>query len=887
MKSKSRKNNKSDSALPSQYNHREVEERWRDHWEKGGYFRGDVKGKGEPFVIVIPPPNITSKLHIGHVPMLTLQDLLIRWQRMRGRNVCWVPGTDHAGIATQNVVERELAKAGKTRHDLGREEFVKKVWAWREEYGNAITEQVRRLGCSCDWPRQKFTLDEDLSRAVREQFVRLYEEGLIYRGSYIVNWCPRCGTAISDLEVEYEEEDAHLYHITYPFVEGEGGLVVATTRPETLFGDTAVAVNPKDKRHRGVVGKKVRLPLTEREIPVIGDDYVDTEFGTGALKITPAHDPNDFEVGQRHKLPVVVAMDEGAVMNEAAGKYKGMSREDCRAAAVKDLEKEGLLVKTEDYHHSVGHCSRCHVAVEPYYSRQWFVRMKEMAAAAIKASDKGEVVFHPARWSKLYKNWLENIRDWCISRQLWWGHRIPVFYCAKCDKEIVTREDVSKCPDCGGGVKQDEDVLDTWFSSNLWPFSVFGWPEETAELKKFYPTSVLVTSWDIIFFWVARMVMAGLKFMGEVPFKDVIINSLIMDEHGKKMSKSSDAAVDPLEVMDKYGTDAMRFSYLISETFIQHLPFSIKRVEGHRNFINKIWNASRYILSKLEGENVDLDKLSENLEPFDYWILDEHRVMTEEMDKAMQKYRFYHGAEAAYHYFWHSFCDHYLEYSKLKLVAGGKRADSARRVLLYVLERFVRLMHPMMPFVSEELYSKLPDAKESVVLAGWPEAKELDFVKKYEAEIKLARAARELGFGINTWRSFNKISPKIPNDYMLFIPEGGEGQALGQESFKEYFRSLIRNGNITVSKQNKKVAKDDKSLGCHGTCTMGTVPKAMMDRRKEDAAKRCGELEKLIEAKQKRLADPKFTKQAPERVIEAEKKKLGEYQAELARLTGE
>ncbi len=865
--------------LSPQYDHRQVEERWRDHWEQGGYFRGDAKAKGEPFSIVIPPPNVTSKLHIGHVPMLTLQDMLIRWQRMRGRNVCWVPGTDHAGIATQNVVERELAKEGKTRHDLGREEFVKRVWDWRDKCGNEITNQIRRLGCSCDWPRERFTLDEGLSRAVREQFVRLYQEGLIYRGEYIVNWCPRCCTAISDLEVEYEEEDGHLYHITYPFSEGEGGLTVATTRPETLFGDVAVAVNPSDKRHKGAVGKQVRLPLTDREIPVIGDDYVDTEFGTGALKITPAHDPNDFEVGQRHKLPVVVAMNEQAVMSEAAGKYKGLSREDCRAAALKDLEQQGLLVKIENHTHSVGHCSRCQVTVEPYYSRQWFVKMKDMARAAGEAVDKGEVVFHPARWSKLYKNWLDNIRDWCISRQLWWGHRIPVFYCEKCENEIVSLDDVEKCPDCGGGVKQDEDVLDTWFSSNLWPFSVFGWPEQTDDLKKFYPTSVLVTSWDIIFFWVARMVMAGIKFMDKAPFKDVLINSLIMDEHGKKMSKSSGTAIDPLEVMEQYGTDAMRFSYLISETFIQHLPFSLKRVEGHRNFINKIWNASRYILSKLAGEKVELDKLQEDLEPFDYWILDEHRKMMSELDKAMEKYRFYQGAEAVYHYFWHSFCDHYVEYSKLKLVAGGKRAASARRVLLFVLDRFTRLIHPMMPFVSEELHSKLPGAKESVVLAGWPEAKELDFVQEHAVEIKRVQMVLELGRQVGVQRSENKVPPKEATDLAIKMP-AGQNQRDFDEQWGEYFIWLARRGHVRLLETDKQAAKDDPLLGFSIEVTIPEISEAA----KHDLAGRRVELEKLIEDKEKRLANPKFADKAPEQVVAAERKKLGEYRAELERL---
>ena len=712
--------------LPKSYEPRGVEEKWYSYWLEKGYFHADETDDSRPtYSIVIPPPNVTGSLHMGHALNSTLQDILCRWKRMEGYNVLWMPGTDHAGIATQNVVEKELAKEGLTRHDLGREEFLKRVWQWKDKYGNYIIEQFKRLGTSCDWERTRFTMDEGFSRAVREVFVRLYEEGLIYRGDYMVNWCPRCHTALSDLEVEYENEEGGLWYIAYPLEDGSGEVVVATTRPETLLGDTAVAVNPEDPRYKDMVGKRVILPVVEKPIPVIGDPYVDMEFGTGALKITPAHDPNDFEIGKAHGLEVVNVMNPDGTMNEKAGRYAGMDRFECRKAIVKELEEKCLLRKFEPYVHSVGHCYRCHTAIEPYISTQWFVKTKPLAELAIKAVEEGRTRIIPENWTKVYYEWMYNIRDWCISRQIWWGHQIPAWYCKDCGEISVSREDITWCLHCGSeNIQRDPDVLDTWFSSALWPFGTMGWPEMTKTLERFYPTSCLVTGFDILFFWVARMMMMGLKFMGDVPFYHVYIHALVRDEEGQKMSKTRGNVIDPLVMMDRYGTDAFRFTLAAFAAQGRDIRMSEKRIEGYRHFVNKVWNASRFVLMNLEGYTPgELDQ--NGLAPVHRWILSRLAHAVAQANRALEAYEFDKYAGVIYQFTWHEFCDWYVEFSKESLYRGTPEDRLvAQRVLVTCLDTILRLAHPVMPFVTEEIWQHLPVAGDSIMVASFPKPEE-------------------------------------------------------------------------------------------------------------------------------------------------------------------
>lgn len=714
------KDDRDRQALDKVYDPFMTEKKWYDFWSDRGFFRGGLD-QGVPFYsIVIPPPNVTGSLHMGHALNNTLQDILIRWKRMEGMNTLWMPGTDHAGIATQNVVERDLAAEGKNRHEMGREAFVERVWGWREEYGGVITHQLRRLGASCDWSRERFTMDEGLSRAVREVFVRLYEEGLVYRGNYIINWCPRCHTALSDVEVEHEETRGKLYHIRYPMAGAEGFMVVATTRPETMLGDTALAVNPEDERYQSLLGSKVLLPVMERVLPVIADRYVDREFGTGVVKITPAHDPNDFEVGLRHGLEQVNVMDQDARMNEQAGKYAGMDRYQCRKALLGDLEELGLIEKIEDHVHAVGHCYRCKTVVEPILSLQWFVRMKDLAAPAVEVVKEGRIRFIPSGWQNTYFEWMRNIRDWCISRQIWWGHRIPAWYCADCSGITVAREDPDRCSHCGSrGITQETDVLDTWFSSALWPFSTLGWPDRTPELQHYYPTSVLITGFDIIFFWVARMIMMGLKFMGEVPFRDVYIHALVRDAEGQKMSKSKGNVIDPLTMIEKYGTDAFRFTLTAFASQGRDIRLSEDRIQGYRNFTNKIWNASRFALMTLSGYSEEAECAKPGLA--DRWILSRLNRSVREVRVALEEYRFNEAASTLYQFFWHEFCDWYLELTKERLYGEDPAAKRrAQKVLLQVLEESLRLLHPLMPFITEEIYQHLPEHGESIMTSAFP-----------------------------------------------------------------------------------------------------------------------------------------------------------------------
>ncbi|MDC3237155.1 valine--tRNA ligase, partial [bacterium] len=739
-----------------------IEEKWYKFWLDNGFFKAEDKSDKKAYSIVIPPPNVTGVLHMGHALNNVIQDIMCRYQRLCGVNVLWMPGTDHAGIATQNVVERDLAAKGLTRDQLGREEFIKQVWKWREKSGGAIINQLKRLGASCDWERERFTMDEGLSDAVRKVFVRLYKEGLIYQGQYIINWCPRCKTALADLEVEYEEEDAYLYYIKYPFVNQKKGLTVATTRPETMFGDTAVAVNPDDKRFKDLKEKEVLLPLTERSIPIIQDDYVDTEFGTGALKVTPAHDTNDFHLGEKHGLEKLKVIDDDGLMLEGAGQFKGLDRFECREKTVKALTDQGLLIKKEPLKHSVGNCYRCRTVVEPSISKQWFVKVAPIAKKASDAVRNGQTRIIPGNWSKTYFEWMDNIRDWCISRQIWWGHRIPVWKCSDCSEIIVEETDPDICPSCGSKqIIQETDVLDTWFSSALWPFSTMGWPENTDLLKTFYPTNVLVTGFDILFFWVARMMMFGIHFMDEVPFNDVYIHALVRDEHGKKMSKSKGNVIDPLKVIDEYGADAFRFTLSAFAAQGRDVKMSESRVEGYRHFVNKLWNASRFALMHITSKDSSIDY--EKLSLAEKWILSRCAHTSLLVKQGIENYKFNEAASTVYKFVWHEFCDWFIETAKPSLYEkeGVQKRNCARSVLSKVLKDTVIMLHPFMPFVTEEIYSILPGTKGSVMKASYPyNKKEYEIYRNEDVE-KDAEFVFDMISGIRNIRSEMKIQPSM------------------------------------------------------------------------------------------------------------------------------
>ncbi len=866
--------------LEKVYNPKNVEDKWLKFWLESGFFTADEKDDVRPtYSIVIPPPNVTGSLHMGHALNATLQDILVRYKRMQGYNVLWVPGTDHAGIATQTVVEREIAKEGKTRWDLGREEFLKRVWEWKEKYGNYIVEQLKRLGCSCDWTRLRFTMDEGFSRAVREVFVRLYEEGLIYKGSYIVNWCPRCLTALSDLEVEYEEEEGYLWYIKYPLEGSDGFITVATTRPETMLGDTAVAVNPEDDRYRHLVGKNVVLPFVDRRIPIIADSYVDPEFGTGALKVTPAHDPYDFELGKKHNLPVVVVMTTDGRMNDNAGKFAGLDRYEARRAIVKELEEMGLLEKVEPIRHSVGHCYRCNTVIEPYVSEQWFVKTKPLAEPAIRAVEDKKTRIIPERWEKVYFEWMRNIRDWCISRQIWWGHRIPAWYCEDCGKISVSREDIVKCLHCGSlNIRQEEDVLDTWFSSALWPFGTLGWPEETELLKKFYPTSCLVTGFDILFFWVARMMMMGLKFMGDVPFRDVYIHALIRDEHGQKMSKTRGNVIDPLEMMEKYGTDALRFTLTILAAQGRDIRLSEKRIESYRNFINKIWNASRFVFMSLDGfeeRGISKDELS----LADRWILSRLNKLKDRVKRALDEYEFDEYAQSIYNFFWHEFCDWYIEISKLYLKEEASKLR-VQNILVKVLDEVMRLAHPVIPFITEEIWQNLPIRKESesICVSKFPEV-EYDLIDD-EAEssmglvIDLITAIRNIKSDVNI-----PITRKLPA--LIKLDEGFEGII---EEAKEYIVSLANLSELTYGYDVKRPPKS-------GVRVVGRIEVYVplgdvidVDRELERLKKELRRVEEKLEFIDKKLSNREFVEKAPMEVVQKEIDSKQELEAKKNRL---
>ncbi len=876
--------------LPPQYNPKDVEQKWFELWAKTPLFHAAVNTNKKPFAIVIPPPNVTGILHMGHALNNTIQDILIRAKRMQGYEALWMPGTDHAGIATQNVVERQLAKEGIKRQDLGREEFLKRVWQWKKEYGSTIIHQLKRMGATCDWQRERFTMDEGYSAAVVEVFVSLYEKGLIYRGDYIINWCPRCQTALSDEEAPHRELDGKLYYIKYPLKKSQGKksktidhIVVATTRPETMLGDTAVAVNPTDKRFKDLIGESIILPLIEREIKVIADNMVDKKFGTGAVKVTPAHDPNDYMMGKEHNLEFINIMHPDGVLNTNAGEYAGMDRFEAREAILEDLKERKLLVKIEEHKHAVGHCYRCHTIIEPYLSKQWFVRMKPLSEPAIKAVKKGDIKFTPKRWTKVYLNWMENIKDWCISRQIWWGHRLPVYYCQNCADNgiIVSRMRPDKCPHCGNtNLEQDPDVLDTWFSSWLWPFATFGWPfGDSNDLRKkeldyFYPTSVLVTAPEIIFFWVARMIMAGCEFMGKIPFSDVYIHGTVRDEEGKKMSKSLGNSIDPLIIIDKYGADALRFSLIAIAASGSDIFLSEERFQQGRNFANKIWNASRFILMNLKEDAPEsLDQ--KDLKVQDLWILHSLNETIRAVTKAIDQYKFNDAVNRAYEFFWHEFCDWYLEIAKQNI---GDR--NTQGVLLYCLKNSLLLINPFMPFITDEISSRLPGSKaETIAVNAWPRAQKafddksalkpmqlvFDCVSRlrvFKAELGMPTQARvdvRAYIAVKKKASFESIVPLIKH------------------------LALVENFEVTTKAgvpQNSLSAGIDKD-----TCLYLLLPGSIdVEKKKQELDNEIAALKKLEAQKASLLKNKNFVNKAPKEVVSSEKERLEELRSKITGL---
>ena len=863
------------NQIPDRYDPTPVEERWYRFWEERGYFHADPASPKKPYCIVIPPPNVTGSLHMGHAMNNTLQDILIRWKRMEGFNTLWMPGTDHAGIATQVVVERQLAEEGKTKEDLGREAFLRRVWQWKEEAGGTIIRQLKRLGCSCDWERERFTMDPGLSAAVREVFVRLWEEGLIYKGDYIVNWCPRCQTVLSDLEVEHEERDAELYYIRY------GPLTLATVRPETKLGDTALAVHPKDRRYAQYVGKRLTIPSVEGQITmkVVADPAVDPKFGTGVVKVTPAHDPADFEIGKRHGLAVRQVIGFDARMNERAGKYAGLDRFECRKRIVEDMKALGLIEKVEPYRHRVGVCYRCKTVVEPLVSAQWYARMKPLAEPAIKAVRAGKIRIVPRQWTKTYYQWMENIRDWCISRQLWWGHRLPVWYCDPCGTTLVSRVDLTDCPTCRAPLRQDTDVLDTWFSSALWPFSTLGWPADTPELRTFYPTSCLVTGFDILFFWVARMIMMGLKCMGEVPFRDVYVHALVRDAGGKKMSKSRGNVIDPLEVMDRYGTDAFRFTLAALAAQGRDIRLAAERIEGYRNFANKIWNAARFVLSNLEGYE---PRLARQALPglAERWILSRLSHTVGAVRQALNAYRFNDAASAIYQFLWHEYCDWYLECAKLSLYRSDDPAARARtqQTCLSVLETTLRLLHPFMPFISEEIWQGLPHDGESIMAAPFPKAsrKALDPAAESEMELFMGIVT-----AIRNIRAEMRISPATMLRALL-RPANPEIRDR-VTSLAPLIQALAR-CEVTVDPEAARPAGSALSVVGPVECFIplaGLVDLAAERQRLAKEIKKSGDDIRFLEEK---LARPEFRERAPAEVVEREAARLADQRTLRAKL---
>lgn len=859
--------------IPTVYDPQSFEKKWYGFWEENKLFHAEVEQDKKPFSIVIPPPNVTGQLHMGHALDETLQDILIRWRRMQGYNTLWMPGCDHAGIATQIKVEEMLDKEeGVSRYDLGREKFIEKVWEWKHQYGNRITNQLKSLGSSCDWDRERFTMDEGCSKAVREVFVSLYEKGLIYQGYRITNWCPRCHTALSDIEVEHEDSQGHLYHLRYQ-VEGTQEYVeIATTRPETMLGDTGVAVHPEDERYIHLIGKRLILPIVGRKIPIFADLYVDPTFGTGAVKITPAHDPNDFEMGQRHQLEQIIILNNDATMADNAGKYKGMDRYDCRKQIIDELKELGNLVKIEDHGHAVGHCQRCRTTVEPMVSKQWFVKMESLAKPAMEAVSNGEIQFVPDRFTKIYLNWLEGIRDWCISRQIWWGHRIPAWYCAACGETVVSLTDVDACPKCGKALYQDEDVLDTWFSSALWPFSTLGWPEDTDELQHFYPTSVLVTGYDIIFFWVARMIMMGLEFKQQIPFKHVFIHGLIRDPQGRKMSKSLGNGIDPLEVIEKYGADTLRFMLITGNTPGNDMRFYWERVESTRNFANKLWNASRFVLMNLEGFDKAYQPEKVDYTLADQWILSRYAKTVGEVTHNLEKFELGEAGRALYEFIWSEFCDWYIELAKARLYDkdAPRARQTAQYVLCYVLEHTLRLLHPFMPYITEEIWQHIPHDGKSIMIAPWPQEEDKSNAEAEQAMLAMMESIK----AIRNMRAEVNAAPGRKSEVILQFTDAALEAVFAQNT--GYLSVLAAAAPITI--MDKGAAKPENAMTAVVSGTEIYLPlKGLIDVEKESARlnKELDNLDKELARINGKLANAGFVAKAPAEVIakEEEKKK--------------
>ena len=867
--------------LPKVYEPQNVEERIYKMWEEGGYFKPNGNAEAKPFTIVMPPPNVTGQLHMGHAMDATLQDTLIRFKRMQGYDTLWVPGVDHAGIATQIKVEEELRKnEGLSRYDLGREKFLERVWDWKHKYGNRIVEQQKKLGASCDWDRARFTMDEGCSNAVREVFVSLYEKGLIYKGSRIINWCPNCVTALSDAEVEYVDKPGHLWHIRYPLADGSGEVVVATTRPETMLGDTGVCVNPNDERYAHIVGKKVILPLMNKEIPVVADDYAEMEFGTGCVKMTPAHDPNDFEVGLRHNLEVIRVLDDNGVVNSLGGKYEGMDRYDARKAIVADLEEQGYLVKIEDHAHNVGTCYRCHKDVEPIISAQWFVKMKTLADEAIRSVNEGETKFVPERFTKNYMNWMNNIRDWCISRQLWWGHQIPVWYCEECGHMTCTRHDPDCCEKCGSTkIERDPDVLDTWFSSALWPFETLGWPDENAaDLKRYYPTDVLVTGYDIITFWVSRMIVSGLEHMKQAPFHTVLIHGLVRDNQGRKMSKSLGNGIDPLEMIEKYGCDALRMNMVTGNSPGNDMRFYVERCEAMRNFANKLWNASRYVMMNLgEDAKNELPEASK-LEIADKWVLSKLNTLIAEVTENMEKYELGVAIQKIYDFVWDIYCDWYIEMTKARLFADdADRKQTALQVLVYVLDQVLRLLHPFMPFITEEIWQSIPHEGDALIVAKWPETNdalafkaECDMMESVMAAI---RAIRNRRTEMNVPPSKKAALYVLTSKPQVFTEGEGFLQRLAYADSVALLDAEPANldGMVTITTADAKLY----------------IPMGQLVDVAKEIARITKELEgarKFLNSLNAKLSNEKFVSRAPEAVVNAEREKAAKHADLIAQL---
>lgn len=870
------------SKLPKAYNPKDFENRIYSMWKKKGYF-APSSGKENPFAMVMPPPNVTGILHMGHGLNNSLPDILIRYWRMKGRPSLWVPGTDHAGIATQNVVERKLKKEGKSRHDLGREKFLDETWKVKEEHHALITRQLETIGASCDWERERFTMDEGCSRAVREVFVSLHERNLLYKGEYLVNWCPSCGTALADDEVEHEEKQGGLWEINYPLSKGQGSLTVATTRPETMFGDTALAVHPQDERYQALIGQKVLLPLTNREIPIIADPYVDREFGTGCLKVTPAHDTNDYEIGNRHGLERINILNEDGTMSTASPEFvQGLPVKEARKVTVEKLQSLGYLKTYQEHQHQVGHCYRCHCVVEPFLSEQWFVRMKPMAEKALAAWQEGKIQFYPKKWENTYRHWLENLRDWCISRQIWWGHRIPAWHCQTCSSLHVLRNTPEECPNCGSReLEQDSDVLDTWFSSWLWPFSTLGWPDKTPDLERFYPTTTLLTGYDIIFFWVARMIMAGLEFMGEVPFKDIYITGLIRDKKGRKMSKSLGNGIDPIEVVEKYGSDAMKFTLAYLSAQGEDIPMDMDSCKIGSKFANKIWNAARFILMNLEEQEINIPSQSISklrLTLSEKWILQRLNETLKTVDTAMLAYRFDDMAHAVYEFFWNDYCDWYLETAKIDLYGTDKtKKEQTAGVLIHVLEESLKMLHPFLPFISEEIWSKLPNQRSPLILSSWPTVDKSPRNPEVEEEFSIVK---ELVTSVRTLRSEFTIPPGAFVKVRLKITESRGNTLLENQ---ELVAALIRSNDFAAHTQNDSPENAIAVFGRGFTAHVYIKDSIDIDAAVAKFSKSLEKNKKLIAGKKKKLANNDFLSRAPENIIAKEKESLAEMEDIVAR----